>query len=179
MSSSCRFGGGVRSPCLCDETHPEVHACTSCGHEVESARDPTGISGEPQHCGNTGMEVILFLAQVAALQTTHVQICIRLVGACLVSVLRKIVCRASVQVVRDAEDSETLSPVGSPAQLGWRIKVSLSNARQALEGDAIAPGNERTWKLLTDENRRPRSVREPLNRRIVSQDPPMPVGCRW
>ena len=50
----------------------------------------------------------------------------------------------------------------------------LSNARQALEGDAVAPGNERTWKLLTDENRRPRSVREPLNRRILSQDPPCP-----
>ena len=51
----------------------------------------------------------------------------------------------------------------------------LSNARQAPEGDAVAPGNERTWKLLTDENRRPRSVREPLNRRIVSQDPSVPV----
>ena len=52
----------------------------------------------------------------------------------------------------------------------------LSNARQALEGDTVAPGNERTWKLLTDENKRPRSVREPLNRRIVSQDP---SPCRW
>ena len=34
----------------------------------------------------------------------------------------------------------------------------LSNARQALEGEAVAPGNE-----LTDENKRPRKVREPLN----------------
>ena len=50
----------------------------------------------------------------------------------------------------------------------------LSNARPTLEGDAVAPSNEKTWKL-SDENRRPRSVRELLNRRIVSQDPPMPV----
>ena len=57
-----------------------------------------------------------------------------------------------------------------PAQLGWRIQESCPIC-QALEGDA----DERTWKLLTDENRRPRSVREPLNRRIVSQDLSMPV----
>ena len=29
----------------------------------------------------------------------------------------------------------------------------LSRARQALEGDAVAPGNDSTWKLLTDEVR--------------------------
>ena len=44
----------------------------------------------------------------------------------------------------------------------------LSNARCASEGDA-----QRGRKLLT-ENRRPRSVREPLNPRI-SQEPPVLV----
>ena len=36
----------------------------------------------------------------------------------------KVCCRASMQVAVVAEDSETLLPVGSPAQLGWRISES-------------------------------------------------------
>ena len=58
--------------------------------KFEFARDSKGISGEQQHSGNTGMEVILSPAQVVPLQTTprwvfvpsrevagaHVQICV-------------------------------------------------------------------------------------------------------
>ena len=37
--------------------------------------------------------------------------------------------------------------------IGLANSVELSNARQALEGNAVAPSNERTWKLLTDEQK--------------------------
>ena len=83
-------------------------------------------------------------------------------------------CRASVQVAKDAGDSDSV-----PKRVSRAIALAnmgeLSNARQVLEGDAVAPGNETTWKLLTDENRRPRSVREPLSRRTISTVPPIPV----
>ena len=51
----------------------------------------------------------------------------------------------------------------------------LSRARQALEGDALAPGDESTWKLLTDEVRRPRFPREPLRREFVDMTPSVAV----
>ena len=35
--------------------------------------------------------------------------------------------------------------------LGLVHMGELSNARRALEGDSLAPGTEKTWKALTDE----------------------------
>ena len=46
------------------------------------------------------------------------------------------------------------------AQLG-----ELSSARQALEGAAVATGDEKTWKALSDETKRPRR-----QRRVVHED---------
>ena len=56
------------------------------------------------------------------------------------------------------------------AQLG-----ELSNARQALEGEAIAPGNDITRMMLTDKKQRPPSAREPIDRDILGRLPRVPV----
>ena len=55
--------------------------------------------------------------------------------------------------------------------LGLVHMGELSNARQALEGDALAPGTEKTWKALTDEERRPPGVREPLDPFVAEETP--------
>ena len=47
----------------------------------------------------------------------------------------------------------------------------LSNARQALEGDSLAPETEETWKALTDEEKRPQGVREPLDPFVAEVGP--------
>ena len=51
----------------------------------------------------------------------------------------------------------------------------LSRARQALEGDAVAPDDDSTWKLLTDEVRRPRFFPEPLRTEFVDMTPSVAV----
>ena len=56
------------------------------------------------------------------------------------------------------------------AQLG-----ELSNARQALEGEAIALGNDITRKMLTDKLKRPPSIREPIDRDILGRLPRVPL----
>ena len=62
-------------------------------------------------------------------------------------------------------------PVVNLVQQGWRTLGSCQRARQALEGGAVAPGDESTWKLLTDEVRRPQSPREPPRREHVDMTP--------
>ena len=52
----------------------------------------------------------------------------------------------------------------------------LSNARQALEGDAVAPGNKKTWDALTDSSKRPPEARKPLDPIILEETPVVPVG---
>ena len=54
-----------------------------------------------------------------------------------------------MQVAGVAEDNETTVASRISRAIGLANLGELSNARQALEGDAVAPGNERTWKLLT------------------------------
>ena len=60
--------------------------------------------------------------------------------------------------------------------LGLVHMGELSNARQALEGDSLAPGTEKTWKALTDEERRPPGVREPLDPFVAEVDPTVPLN---
>ena len=60
--------------------------------------------------------------------------------------------------------------------LGLVHMGELSNARQALEGDVLAPGTEKTWKALTDEERRPPGVREPLDPFVAEVDPTVPLN---
>ena len=60
--------------------------------------------------------------------------------------------------------------------LGLVHMGELSNARQALEGDCLAPGTEKTWKALTDEERRPPGVREPLDPFVAEVDPTVPLN---
>ena len=48
----------------------------------------------------------------------------------------------------------------------------LSSARQALEGAALAPGNEATLRQLTDASRRPPQPREPIPPEVLNHVPP-------
>ena len=52
----------------------------------------------------------------------------------------------------------------------------LSSARQALEASPVAPGNEATRKILTDNTRRPRELRAELDPVIVSMEPEVPLN---
>ena len=56
------------------------------------------------------------------------------------------------------------------AQLG-----ELSNARHALEGEAVAPGTEDTRKVVTDKKRRPPVAREPIGNDILGRTPDVPL----
>ena len=47
----------------------------------------------------------------------------------------------------------------------------LSAARQALEGAAVAPGNQATLDLLTDATRRPPHLRTPLSPEVLGHTP--------
>ena len=47
----------------------------------------------------------------------------------------------------------------------------LSSARQALEGAALAPGNQATLNALTDDSRRPAQPRDPLPERLFNSVP--------
>ena len=49
----------------------------------------------------------------------------------------------------------------------------MSSARQALEGAALAPGNEATLRQLTDASRRPPQPREPLPPEVLNHVPPV------
>ena len=53
------------------------------------------------------------------------------------------------------------------AQLG-----ELLSARQALEGAAVAPGDEKTWKALSDETKRPTRQRHLLEDEVLIMVPP-------
>ena len=57
------------------------------------------------------------------------------------------------------------------------LKVALgelSSARQALEGEAVAPGTRETLRSLTDESKRPPRLRDPIPREILDHSPPVP-----
>ena len=60
---------------------------------------------------------------------------------------------------------------------GERIPLlgELSSARQALEGAAVAPGDEKTWKALFDETKRPKKQRHPLEVEVLTMVPPDPL----
>ena len=47
----------------------------------------------------------------------------------------------------------------------------LSSARQALEGADLAKGDHRTRALLTDVNRRPNRLRDPLPDELTAYEP--------
>ena len=49
----------------------------------------------------------------------------------------------------------------------------LSSARQALEGAALAPGNQATLRQLTDAPRRPHQPRELLSAEVLNHVPPL------
>ena len=54
-----------------------------------------------------------------------------------------------MQVARRRRQRDIVNRVSRA--IGLANLGELSNSRQALEGDAVAPGNERMWKLLTGE----------------------------
>ena len=56
--------------------------------------------------------------------------------------------------------------------LGLVYMRELSNARQALEGEALAPGTE---KVLTDEEKRRPVAREPVDPCVAEVDPAVPL----
>ena len=60
--------------------------------------------------------------------------------------------------------------------LGLAQMGKLSNARQALEGAAIAPGDENTWKALSNEDKRPKQQRFPLDEGVFSLVPSDPLA---
>ena len=62
---------------------------------------------------------------------------------------------------------------GSPGQLG-----ELSSARQALEGHAVAPGNDRTLQALRDPLRRPPAPRDPLQVDLQHFQPEVPFSLK-
>ena len=64
---------------------------------------------------------------------------------------------------RRAERAETLVHLGE-----------LSSGRQALEGAALAPGNEETRRALTDATRRPPTPRAPLSEDLLTHQPAVP-----
>ena len=59
----------------------------------------------------------------------------------------------------------------TPHVLSNFANSKLSSARQTLEGAAIAPGDSKTEKLMTDETRRPRVARTPIDRSILEVEP--------
>ena len=56
------------------------------------------------------------------------------------------------------------------AQLG-----ELLSARQALEGAAVAPGDKKTWKALSDKTKRAKRQRHPLEDELLPMVPPDPL----
>ena len=59
--------------------------------------------------------------------------------------------------------------------LGLARVGEWSHARRALEGEAVAPGSEKTWKALTDEAKRPRTAREGIDQELMVVNPTIPV----
>ena len=52
----------------------------------------------------------------------------------------------------------------------------LSSARQALEGADLAPGTENTRRLLTDRNKRPPELLDPVPVEVANRVPPVPFA---
>ena len=52
----------------------------------------------------------------------------------------------------------------------------LSAGRHALEGAPLAPGNEETRRALTDERRRPPTLRAPLSQDLLTSQPESPLN---
>ena len=50
----------------------------------------------------------------------------------------------------------------------------LSSARQALEGEEVAPGTREILRKLTDESKRPRQLRDPIPPEIMGHTPQVP-----
>ena len=50
----------------------------------------------------------------------------------------------------------------------------LSSARQALKGEEVAPGTRETLRMLTDESKRPRQLRDPIPPEIMGHIPQVP-----
>ena len=59
--------------------------------------------------------------------------------------------------------------------LGLAQMGELSYARRALEGEAVAPSSENTWKALTNEAKRPRTAREGIDQELLDMNPTVPV----
>ena len=76
---------------------------------------------------------------------------------------------SSAQVPSDEDVRKTLWSAGQRRALGLAQLGELSSARQALEGAAVAPGDEKTWKALSDETKRPRTIRGTLWKMKFSQ----------
>ena len=52
----------------------------------------------------------------------------------------------------------------------------LSSARQALEGADLAPGTENTRRLLSDRNKRPPELLDPIPVEVANHVPPVPFA---
>ena len=77
---------------------------------------------------------------------------------------------AQAKCQKDTKERRTARALAL-AQMG-----ELSSARQALEGAAIAPGDEKTWKVLSNEAKRPKRQRCPLDEGVLLLVPSDPLA---
>ena len=69
------------------------------------------------------------------------------------------------------EVRKTHRSAGRQELLGFAPMGTLSSARQASEGAAVAPRDDNTWKAFFDETKRPRMSRVPLDDRVLNTNP--------
>ena len=88
-------------------------------------------------------------------------------AALLEASLDAAVAGASAQARRRRGQKDTLECRAARA-LGFAPMGKLSSARQALEG---AAGDDNTWKAFSDETKKPRMSRVPLDDRVLTTNP--------
>ena len=94
-------------------------------------------------------------------------------------------CCSPVRLLPRTHDEHSFAATGQPsipsnagpsARSVWHSWVNLSLARQALEGDAVAPGNDHTLQALRDPLRRPPVPRDPLPVDLQHFQPEVPLS---
>ena len=92
--------------------------------------------------------------------------CVELIGASQTCDERSAVTRRRSQRRANNDEAKRAARAEMFVHMG-----ELSSARQALVGEAVAPGNEATYNQLTDATRRPARPRDPLPDGILHYQP--------
>ena len=80
-----------------------------------------------------------------------------------------------LQEVVTEEGQRMKSRAGLVVRWDWSSWESCPiHARRDLEGEAVAPGSEKTWKAVTDGAKRPRTAREGIDQEL-DVNPTVPV----